>query len=92
MKLILCPECNDVVKLHTEARACRCGASVGRYMKDGMHASFQGKAVPLAIDNESLSRAVRSYNGCADRKREEVFQFIAFVVPPGAKRFKRGAA
>ncbi len=59
MKLILCPKCNDVIRLIDIKRACRCGKSWGFY-KDKRNAIINSVAVPIGIDNKSLAYAVRN--------------------------------
>lgn len=59
MKLLYCPSCGDVRRLWVEEpTACRCGASWGRYYPDGLRARYGGRAVPIGIDNSSLSLAL----------------------------------
>jgi hypothetical protein len=78
MKLILCKECGDVIRLITEAeRHCFCGKSSGRYEKNGLDAWYKGDfAIPLGIANSSLTNAVDSqpYTGAGK-------YFEAFVIP-----------
>lgn len=76
MKLLLCLKCNDVIKLDTLTRSCKCGAISGRYLDDLM-AEYEGDyAIPLGFDNVSLVRAIEQQpqNGCGKR-------FEAFVIP-----------
>jgi len=62
VKLILCLECQDVVKIGTrgERRYCLCRKSWGLYKNDGKHAVIGGKAVPFGLDNITLARGVRN--------------------------------
>ncbi len=76
MKLIFCPNCQDVRKLGKTMTFCECGASGGYYLEDGLHAEIFGDAVPLGIDNVSLSVAL------AARPKEGMgARFTAFVIP-----------
>jgi hypothetical protein len=61
MKLLYCPECDDLIKLplsnmlgdETHYRCCFCGESWGRYI-DVENAEYGGKAIPFGIDNNSF--------------------------------------
>jgi endogenous inhibitor of DNA gyrase (YacG/DUF329 family) len=85
MKLILCKECGDVVRLVTEEiRYCLCGKCSGRY-KDNLNAWYKGKnAIPLGVENQSLISAVY-------RQPQEGMgtQFNAFVIPVVCKTFEK---
>lgn len=76
MKLIFCPECQDVVKLAMSERRCECGASSGRYLEDALHAEIAGAAIPLGFANSTLARALqeRPASGLGST-------FEAFVIP-----------
>ena len=75
MKLILCPECQDVVKLiMEETRSCKCGRSSGKYL-DPLYAEISGKAIPLGFDNGMLRNAVVNR-----RKAGKGVRFDAFVI------------
>ena len=59
MKLLLCPVCSDVFKLTTShIRRCDCGRVAGRYDPDGRTAVTNGQGISLAIDNNTVRRAV----------------------------------
>lgn len=75
MKLIYCLACEDIVRLTSRTRKCRCKLSWGRYL-DGMHATVGGKAIPLGIDNLSFHYAVvrQPLDGIG-------VLFTAFVIP-----------
>jgi len=76
MKLLLCPICEDVVKLGRGIwRRCRCGKSAGRYLDDGIHAELTGSAIPIGFDSTTLARALgnRPEEGMGKR-------FDAFVI------------
>ena len=59
MKLIFCPLCHDVIRLHASEhpRPCLCGRSWGRY-RNLSKADIGGAAVLLGISNVSLLKAV----------------------------------
>ena len=75
MKLIFCPSCNDVRKLHLEKTKCKCGKSYGWY-KDDIDAVIGGIAIPIGFNNSSLYRALvkQPDEGMGER-------FEAFVIP-----------
>lgn len=75
MKLILCPECGDVVRLMFEKRKCGCGKAYGRYYTEAK-AVISADAIPLGIANSSLTSAVKNQpkEGLGSR-------FEAFVIP-----------
>ena len=76
MKLIFCPNCEDVVKLHYNNRHCLCGDAWGYYRDDGLNAVIGGKAVPLGFDNSSLVTALKERPADGMGRR-----FVAFVIP-----------
>jgi len=76
MKLLLCPHCEDVVKLGKKRmRKCRCGKCAGKYI-DKINAIIYGPAIPIGFDNLSLMEAInnRPEDGLGSR-------FTAFVIP-----------
>ncbi len=83
MKLIFCPECEDVVKLDIHVRTCKCEASWGYYRADGLNAFYFGCAIPLGFENSSLITALNNQpnKGMGER-------FDAFVVPKSSPTFK----
>ena len=58
MKLILCPLCHDIRKLHRDLTECQCKKSWGWYKEDGWHAAIGGKAIVIGINNASLVDAI----------------------------------
>ena len=58
MKLLFCPECDDVFKLDYNLRTCECGKTKGKY-NDDANAVTNGKGVCMAIGNGSLKEAAR---------------------------------
>lgn len=77
MKLIHCPQCNDVVRLWMgEMRHCHCEASWGRFLSDDLTAEIGGKAIPLCVPNDELRKAV------ANRPQKGAgLVFTACVIP-----------
>jgi hypothetical protein len=49
LKLLHCFECNDVVRLYEQPRACHCGKSVGRYNSDA-YVILTGPCRAVGID------------------------------------------
>jgi hypothetical protein len=84
MKLIYCPACDDVVKLHPELTTCRCGRSYGMYAPDGLNALYGGRAVPLGFANSSLMFAINMQPESGDGQR-----FEAFVIPKQCPTFHK---
>lgn len=85
MKLIYCPECEDVRKIHwgRVVTRCKCGKSEGYYEADGVHAWYGGLAVPLGIENNSLTQAVQEWSRNCDHPRA----FVAFIIEAGCPTF-----
>ena len=59
MKLVYCPECQDLVRLFREDRRCKCGQSGGHYEPNGRDAVLWGQAIPFGLDNFELGRALQ---------------------------------
>lgn len=83
MKLILCKECEDVIKLQYEMRFCKCKKSYGKYVKDA-YAEYAGPCVPLGLQNLSLATAIRNQPLFSPGRK-----FEAFVIPTISKTCKR---
>ena len=78
MKLILCPKCQDILKVGLDqdhAAFCRCRLSWGYYAGD-LIAYYGGKAVPLGFDNSSLAKSIQTQPADGLGRR-----FDAFVIP-----------
>lgn len=77
MKLIFCPHCHDIKKLHVgTVTSCFCGKSSGKYLPDGVRVVLRGAAIPIGILNSSFVKAIkgRPETGLGSR-------FEAFVIP-----------
>lgn len=74
MKLIFCPKCEDVTKLLSEYRSCRCGRSGGKYTDD-LNAIINGDAIPLGFSNPSFVEALKNRPKLGMGER-----FTAFVI------------
>jgi endogenous inhibitor of DNA gyrase (YacG/DUF329 family) len=86
MKLVLCKECGDIIRLIKEAeRYCFCGKCSGQYKKDGLHAWYKGEyAIPLGIANRTLTHAVDRQPTIGDGET-----FTAFVIPMICATFEK---
>lgn len=84
MKLILCTDCQDVVRIiQEEVRQCQCGECSGQYT-DELNAWYKGKsAIPLGFANGTLVSAV--YHQPEDGMGEN---FSAFVIPKKCNTFE----
>lgn len=76
MKLVLCKECQDIVRLIEEKRVCQCGKVGGKYVDDLNAVYFGDMAVPIGFANSTLIKAITNQpeNGMG-------FNFTAFVIP-----------
>lgn len=79
MKLMYCPNCNDVLALRRIRRECQCGRSYGFYEDVGpiaVNAVIGGEAIALGFANLSFKFALvnRPKEGMGKR-------FDAFVIP-----------
>jgi len=85
MKLILCKNCQDIVRLIKEERFCRCGKCSGKYTDD-LNAWYKGGefVVPLGFANSSLISALRN-----QPKEGWGENFTAFVIPEICDTFKK---
>ena len=73
MKLILCTDCQDIVKLDCEERKCKCGNSGGKYLDGGLYAKVWGNCIPLGIDNNSLKDGIQYVSNARDYWSIEAF-------------------
>ena len=84
MKLILCRECQDVVRLiEDEERQCKCGKCKGQYIDD-LNAWYEGeKCTPLGFANSSLVNAVMN-----QPEKDWGKTFTAFVIEKDCPTFE----
>lgn len=77
MKLLLCKNCQDVIRLiQGETRTCKCGAVSGKYL-DNLNAIYSGdEAIPIGFANSTLVEAIRNQSEEGMGK-----VFTAFVIP-----------
>lgn len=80
MKVIFCPECEDLVKLKRFKRHCLCKKSWGTYKEDSYHCLIGGKAIPIGIGNRLFHLCLM--NRVSDGQAPE---FKGFVIPYNAK-------
>lgn len=85
MKLVLCKKCQDVVRLTSEMRQCKCRASGGCYIDDIQAVYWGEEAVPLGFDNPSLVYAIQHQPETPGVGRK----FEAFVIPKVCDTFKK---
>ncbi len=86
MKLILCKNCQDVVRLMSdEERFCKCGKCSGKYTDD-LNAWYKGgdDVIPLGFANSSFISALRN-----QPKEGWGENFTAFVIPENCDTFKK---
>lgn len=84
MKLLFCKACQDVIRLISTERRCRCGKTRGRYVDD-IHAVYSGRdAVPLGFKNSIFAWAVTKQPDHGDG-----LKFDAFVIPMECNTFKK---
>ena len=84
MKLLLCKECQDIVRLiREEKRVCKCGKVGGKYTDDLNAVYFGEMAVPIGFANSTLVKAVHKQpeNGMGEN-------FTAFVIPKVCLTYK----
>lgn len=89
MKLIFCPACKDLFKLHIskKSKSCMCGMSWGHYLKNGINAVIGGFAIPVGIDNKSFMQAIKKRNTKPANSHNEFMHFTiahpfdAFIIP-----------
>ncbi len=64
MKLLLCLECHDIIKLDYEVKSCKCGRCRGKYNKDGLTAVVNGNGLSIGINNNDIYPALENvYKG-----------------------------
>lgn len=83
MKLVLCKECQDIVRLiEDKKRVCQCGKVGGKYVDDLNAVYFGDVAVPIGFANSTLVKAIANQpeNGMG-------VNFTAFVIPKTCDTF-----
>jgi len=84
MKLVLCKQCQDVIRLiQAEERSCKCGECKGQYT-DELYAWYSGKsAIPLGFANSSLVEAIHN-----QPEKDWGKEFTAFVIQKDCNTFE----
>jgi hypothetical protein len=85
MKLLLCKNCQDVIRLQVNIkRTCKCGNVSGIYLDD-LNAIYSGDdAVPIGFANSTLVEAIRNQ---PEEGMGKVF--TAFVIPKNCYTFEK---
>lgn len=82
MKLLFCKNCEDVFKLHSEIKKCKCGLTYGRYLDENNGEYYGEYAIPLGFNN---------YNFATGIINQPLFGrglvFEAFIIPKTCKSF-----
>ncbi|MEJ7599407.1 MAG: hypothetical protein WKG01_15985 [Kofleriaceae bacterium] len=65
MKLLLCRDCGDVIRMRPEVRACFCGAASGRYVDDELVEQTEG-SISIALHNHDLRTALDAFDQSPD--------------------------
>jgi hypothetical protein len=60
VKFLFCLECQGIVRLSPERRACRCGRSWGQYLEDHRTTVQTRNSVSLALSGADFERAFRA--------------------------------
>lgn len=84
MKLLLCKECQDIVRLiREEKRVCKCGKVGGKYTNNLNAIYFGEMAVPIGFVNSTLVKALHKQpnEGMGEN-------FTAFVIPKVCPTYK----
>lgn len=80
VKLLLCLNCADVVKMGGDMRHCQCGQSFGRYLEDGSTVQQTRGSISIALRNHELRDAISVFH---DNPHEwhPLLVFRAFLNP-----------
>ena len=89
MKLLLCPECDDIFNLSTKLKKCSCGKTKGKYKKEGINATFSG-GIPFCIHNRDFVEALSAqrYNDVHATNIKHGVRFEAWICPKNSDTFK----
>ena len=82
MKLIFCPDCQDVFKLAKILRSCECGKCSGKYINN--LEAIHNNGIPLGFNNQSLGMACAQQPVAGLGKNFEAF-VIARNIPTMVK-------
>lgn len=88
MKLLYCPQCQDLFKLVVkEIRACKCGLAKGCYFTR-LEAAHNGKGVPIILNTFDLLDAVKQVRTKGKPRNTICFQIRAGTSAPFNLHFK----
>lgn len=77
MKLLLCEHCQDVFKLvPDQIRTCQCGKVKGRYDWDEHFAVSNGQGISVALDNNTIRRALINYHNHGMNSKQDIHAWI----------------
>jgi len=92
MKLLLCPQCNDIKKLNLERRTCRCGQSWAKYENKSLTSTHMvvanESAIILGIDSSVLEKAVQRRLSNPKGPQQQVVTFLVKEPCSTVKRVK----
>ena len=54
MKLIKCPDCDDMVAMRPWTKQCQCGRCKGKYQDNGITLEVQGKPMVYGVNNSDF--------------------------------------
>jgi len=69
MKLLFCPNCQDLFRLFREERSCACGKTKGLYTAE-VYATTNGYGVDIGIGNGYLKMAIEKLRQAPNESRE----------------------
>ncbi len=61
MKLLFCGHCNDIVRLFSERRFCKCGRSWGHYLPDNSTTVQTEHTLSIGLANPDFDSAVNVF-------------------------------
>ena len=88
MKLLMCTECGDFVRLFIYKRECQCGAVAGRYI-DERRAVISGPCCLIGFQTASFRNAQLVTDALVGVTNLGGIQFSAFVILEPCPTFKR---
>lgn len=80
MKLLLCLDCADLVKMGAQTRFCQCGKASGRYLEDGSTVEQTRGSISIALHNHELRDAISIFHS-NPREWHPLLVFRAFLNP-----------
>ena len=77
MKLLFCPDCQDVFKLQKTVKSCLCGKCKGKYVNN-LEAIYND-GIPIGFNNTTLGMVIANQPIAGQGRK-----FEAFVIPKNA--------